>query len=146
MLKPASIRHLAMAVGVCASAGAGQAEESLVSYKSLSPAIALEAAQAALLDCQRRGYQVTVAIVDRSGVVQVLLRDRYAGPHTPATASGKAWTAATFRSSTSNLVAISQPGMRRASPESLRGRATFGSRAGAAGGRSRSEGAVVRAE
>jgi uncharacterized protein GlcG (DUF336 family) len=27
----------------------------------------------------------------------VMLRDRYAGPHTPATASGKAWTAASFR-------------------------------------------------
>ena len=121
MLKPASIRYPVMVLGVCASAGAGQAEESLVSYKSLSPAIALEAAQAALLDCQRRGYQVTVAIVDRSGVVQVVLRDRYAGPHTPATASGKAWTAATFRSSTSNLFAISQPGMMQAGIRNLPG-------------------------
>jgi uncharacterized protein GlcG (DUF336 family) len=121
MLKPASIRYPVMVLGVCASAGAGQAEESLVSYKSLSPAIALEAAQAALLDCQRRGYQVTVAIVDRSGVVQVILRDRYAGPHTPATASGKAWTAATFRSSTSNLFAISQPGMMQAGIRNLPG-------------------------
>jgi uncharacterized protein GlcG (DUF336 family) len=121
MLKPASIRYLVTVLGVCASAAAGQAEESLVSYKSLSPAVALEAAQAALLDCQRRGYQVTVAIVDRSGVVQVVLRDRYAGPHTPATASGKAWTAATFRSSTSNLFAISQPGMMQAGIRNLPG-------------------------
>jgi hypothetical protein len=37
-------------------------------------------------------------------------------------------------------------GARRASPGSLRGRATFGSRAGAARGLSRSGGAVVRAE
>src|SRR5260370_38934683 len=72
------------------------------------------AAHAAVLDCQRRGYQVPVAIVDRFGVPQVMLRDRYAGPHTPATASGKAWTAATFRSSTSNLFTISQPGMMQA--------------------------------
>ena len=126
MLKPASIRYLVTVLGVCASAAAGQAEESLVSYKSLSPAVALEAAQAALLDCQRRGYQVTVAIVDRSGVVQVVLRDRYAGPHTPATASGKAWTAATFRSSTSNLFAISQPGMMQAGIRNLPGAVILG--------------------
>jgi uncharacterized protein GlcG (DUF336 family) len=37
-----------------------------------------------------------------------------AGPHTPGTASGKAWTAATFRNGTSSLFAISQPGMMQA--------------------------------
>jgi uncharacterized protein GlcG (DUF336 family) len=97
------------------------AQDSLVTYKSLSPAIALELAQAALLDCQKRGFQATVAVVDRFGVVQVILRDRYAGPHTPATASGKAWTAATFRSSTSSLFAISQPGMMQAGIRTLPG-------------------------
>ena len=64
------------------------AQDSLVTYKSLAPAIALELAQAALTDCQKRGYQVAISVVDRFGVVQVILRDRYAGPHTPATASG----------------------------------------------------------
>jgi len=60
-------------------------------------------------------------VVDRAGVVQVVLRDRYAGPHTPATASGKAWTAATFRNSTSNLFAASQPGMMQAGIRNLPG-------------------------
>jgi uncharacterized protein GlcG (DUF336 family) len=59
--------------------------------------------------------------VDRFGVVQVVLRDRYAGPHTPATATGKAWTAATFRNSTSNLFVISQPGMMQAGIRNLPG-------------------------
>ena len=36
------------------------AQESLVSYKSLTPGLALELAQAALADCQKRGYQVAV--------------------------------------------------------------------------------------
>jgi uncharacterized protein GlcG (DUF336 family) len=62
--------------------------------------IALDLAQAALADCRQRGYQVAVAVVDRSGLMQVVLRDRFAGPHTPPTASGKAWTAATFMSRT----------------------------------------------
>src|SRR5882672_3793777 len=97
------------------------AQESLMTYKSLAPGTALELAQAALADCQKRGYQATIAVVDRFGVVQVVLRDRYAGPHTPATATGKAWTAATFRNSTSNLFAISQPGMMQAGIRNLPG-------------------------
>src|SRR6267143_4989146 len=99
------IRYLAGALVIFALMGSMQtrAQEALLTYKSLTPEIALDLARAALADCQHRGYQVAIAIVDRFGVIQVVLRDRYAGPHTPATASGKAWTAATFRNSTSNL-------------------------------------------
>jgi len=111
----------ALAIIALVSSKAAGAEDALVNYKALAPSIALDLAQAALGDCQRRGYQVAVAIVDRFGVIQVVLRDRYAGPHTPATASGKAWTAATFRSSTSNLFAISQPGMTQAGIRTLPG-------------------------
>jgi uncharacterized protein GlcG (DUF336 family) len=100
-----------------------RAQESLVTSKSLTPEIALDLARAALADCQRRGYQVAVAIVDRAGVTQVILRD---GPHTPPTASGKAWTPATFRSSTSNLFAISQPGMPQAGIRNLPGAVVIG--------------------
>jgi uncharacterized protein GlcG (DUF336 family) len=102
------------------------AQDALVTYKSLAPAIALELAQTTLANCQQRGYQVAVAVVDRFGIVQVILRDRYAGPHTPGTASGKAWTAATFRSSTSNLFAISQPGMMQAGIRTLPGAVIVG--------------------
>ena len=122
------LRVLVSALAAYAVLGSGQlrAQESLVGYKSLAPGIALELAQAALADCQKRGYQVAVAVVDRFGVVQVVLRDRYAGPHTPPTASGKAWTAATFRSSTSSLFAISQPGMMQAGIRNLPGAVIIG--------------------
>jgi uncharacterized protein GlcG (DUF336 family) len=53
---------------------------------------------------------VAVAVVDRSGTVQVLLRDRYAGAHTPDTAIDKAWTAVSFRASTAELANETQPG------------------------------------
>src|SRR6267378_2572281 len=117
------IRYLASGLVIYALMGSLQtrAQDSLVTHKSLVPAIALNLAQAALADCQQRGYQVAIAIVDRFGVIQVVLRDRYAGPHTPATASGKAWTAATFRNSTSSLFAISQPGMMQAGIRNLPG-------------------------
>ena len=121
-------RFLMCVLVAYAVVGSGQvrAQELLVNYKSLSPAMALELAQAALANCQQRGFQVAIAVVDRSGVVQVVLRDRYAGPHTPATASGKAWTAATFRNSTSNLFAISQPGMMQAGIRNLPGAVIIG--------------------
>jgi uncharacterized protein GlcG (DUF336 family) len=121
-------RNAVSALAIYALMGSGhtRAQESLVTYKSLTPAIALDLAQTALADCQRRGYQVAVAVVDRAGVIQVVLRDRYAGPHTPVTASGKAWTAATFRNSTSNLFAISQPGMMQAGIRNLPGAVIIG--------------------
>lgn len=84
------------------------AQETTVTYKSLSPELAQEAAKAALADCRTRGYQVAVAVVDRFGTPQVMLRDRFAGAHTPPTATGKAWTAVSFRSSTNELVAGTQ--------------------------------------
>ena len=78
--------------------------------KVLTPETALKAAQAALAKCRAGGYQVTVAVVDRMGVVQVLLRDRFAGPHTPDMASAKAYTAASFRTNTTALAEATQPG------------------------------------
>jgi len=40
----------------------------------------------------------------------VLLRDRYAGPHTLDMASAKAYTAVSFRTSTTELAEATQPG------------------------------------
>ena len=105
---------------------AAHAQDATVTHKSLSPDAALELARAALTECQKRGYQVAIAVVDRSGVAQVMLRDRFAGPHTPSTATGKAWTAVTFRTSTTELDAISKPGMPQAGLRSLPNVVTLG--------------------
>ncbi len=102
------------------------AQDGTVSYKSLSPDVALDLARATLENCRQRGFQVAVAVADRFGVTQVMLRDRFAGPHTPSTASGKAWTAVTFRTSTTDLVAISQPGMPQAGIRALPGVVVIG--------------------
>jgi uncharacterized protein GlcG (DUF336 family) len=65
-------------------------------------------------------------VVDRFGVTQVMLRDRFAGAHTPATAAGKAWTAVSFRTNTSDLVAATQPGTPQAGVRSLPGAVVLG--------------------
>lgn len=76
----------------------------------LTPEAALKAANVALQDCRRQGFQVAVAVVDRFGVAQVMLRDRFAGAHTPGVATDKAWTATSFRTDSAELAAATQPG------------------------------------
>jgi len=78
-------------------------DDAIVTYKSLSPEVALEAAQAAMKKCRTDGFQIAVAVVDRFGQLQVMLRDRFAGLPAPDTAANKAYTALSFRNSTSEL-------------------------------------------
>lgn len=86
------------------------AQDGTFQSKLLTPETALAAARAALEACRNQGFQVAVAVTDRSGITQVLLRDRFAGPHTVEVASNKAWTAVSFRTPTSTLAEQSQPG------------------------------------
>lgn len=78
--------------------------------RSLTPETALKAAQAALAHCRKEGFQVTVAVVDRAGLTQALVRDRFAGPHTLEVAQNKAWSAVSFKTSTSDLERLTRPG------------------------------------
>lgn len=89
---------------------AAQAADATFSVKLLTPESALKAALSAQASCRGRGYQVAVAVVDRMGVVQVLLRDRFAGPHTTDLASAKAYSAASFRTATGELAEATQAG------------------------------------
>ena len=86
------------------------AQQGSFATRSLTPETALKAAQAALENCRKQGYQVAVVVTDRSGLPQVLLRDRFAGAHTVDVATNKAWTAASFRASTTSLAEETQPG------------------------------------
>ena len=101
-------RLIAAAAGFAVAAAVAQAPSFTV--RLLTPEAALKAAQAALAKCRAQGYQVAVAVVDRGGLTQVLLRDRHAGPHTVDLATNKAWTAVTFRTPTRDLERLTRPG------------------------------------
>jgi uncharacterized protein GlcG (DUF336 family) len=104
---PIVMAAMLLAIGaVPAAAG----DDAIVVYKSLSPEVALEAAQAALKQCRDNGFQVAVAVVDRFGQPQVMLRDRYAGLPAADTATSKAYTALSFRAATSDLAKSIQSG------------------------------------
>jgi uncharacterized protein GlcG (DUF336 family) len=102
--------HGVVIVATIACTGAQAQERGTFTVRHLLPETAIKATRAALEDCRKRGYQVAVAVVDRSGVAQALLRDRFAGPHTPGTAIGKGWTAVSFRTNTLEFAAETQPG------------------------------------
>jgi uncharacterized protein GlcG (DUF336 family) len=106
---PNAIARAALTLAL-ASGCAFAAEPATFTIKALTPETAVKAAQAALAKCRADGYQVSVAVVDRSGLVQVVLRDRFAGAHSPDTATNKAWTAVSFRTNTTDLQKLTQPG------------------------------------
>ena len=99
-----------LAVAAVLFSHAAACADATFSLNVLTPETALKAARAALERCRASGYQVAVAVSDRMGVVQVVLRDRFAGPHTVDMASAKAYTAASFRTNTTELAEATQPG------------------------------------
>jgi uncharacterized protein GlcG (DUF336 family) len=107
---PAIASALVLLLGAALPHAGAQPSAATFNLRFMSPEIALKAAQATLASCRAQGFQVAVAVVDRNGLAQVLLRDRFAGAHTPDMALGKAWTAASFRRNTAELAAETQPG------------------------------------
>ncbi|MDF2464692.1 MAG: hypothetical protein K0Q43_2927 [Ramlibacter sp.] len=86
------------------------AQQATFALRSITPDAALKAARAALASCQKSGYQVAVTVTDRGGLPLVMLRDRFAGPHTPGTAQGKAYTALSFKIDTLSFAQLTQAG------------------------------------
>ncbi|MFZ6047672.1 heme-binding protein [Pseudomonas sp. CR3202] len=97
-MKPLQLLALG-SLAVCLSSQAGVAIE-----KNMSLEIASEIASATVKDCATKGYNVTAAVVDRAGGVRVILRADKAGPHTLDSARRKAYTAASTKRSTSEML------------------------------------------
>ena len=87
-----------------------KASDASYNIKLLTPETALKAALAGLNECRSIGYQVAIAVVDRTGQTQVILRDRFAGMHTVEAATNKAWTAVSFKTNTSQFAENTQSG------------------------------------
>jgi len=82
---PVLNRCLALVACACALAAlAAPASAQLLQRKDLSYSMALTIAQGTIAECQKRGFAVSVVVVDRGGEIMVALRDDNAGPHTPA--------------------------------------------------------------
>jgi uncharacterized protein GlcG (DUF336 family) len=123
------IRFLLRPVTLALALAAGPAvsdDHALFSTQNLTPEIALKAASAALEKCRAEGFQVAVVVTDRGGLPQVMIRDRYAGAHTPETARRKAWTATSFRTNTSDLVEVTAAGQAQSGVRHIEGALMLG--------------------
>ena len=70
--------------------------QAVMPSKLLGAEAASAMVMAALAECQKNGYRVSAAVVDRGGNLLAFIRDPEAGPHTAELSRRKAFTAATF--------------------------------------------------
>jgi uncharacterized protein GlcG (DUF336 family) len=85
---------------VLALASAPAMAQGVVMQRSVSLGMAKTIAEAAQADCKAKGYNTSVAVVDRAGQVLVIMRDEQATAQTAEMARRKAYTARMFRIST----------------------------------------------
>lgn len=86
----------------------------MLSLKRLTMDTSVEIATAAVAECRKRGFNITAVVVNRDGVVQVVLRDTLAAPLSVMISTQKAATAANFSVPTSQLVKRSNTAIGRA--------------------------------
>ena len=91
-------RRVSLVVLACGLALPASAQ--LLARKDLSLAVAKTIAETALASCVEKGFACSVVVVDRAGETLVALRGDNAGPHTMENARRKAYTARSFRQST----------------------------------------------
>ena len=77
--------------------------QGVVMQRNLSLPLAKTIAEATLAECKAKGFNTSVAVVDRSGQLMVLLRDEQASPQTAEMAQRKAYTARMFRITTAEF-------------------------------------------
>ena len=101
---PARLRLVSLVVAPLVAAGAlaVPASAQLLARKDLSVAITKTIAETALASCLEKGFACSVVVVDRAGETLVALRGDNAGPHTLENARRKAYTARSFRQSTTD--------------------------------------------
>lgn len=79
--------------------------QGVISEKALSLDLAQAIAQGALEKCRADGYHVSVTLLDRGGLIKVVLRDEGSGPHTIDTSRRKAFTSLTFKATSADWTA-----------------------------------------
>jgi uncharacterized protein GlcG (DUF336 family) len=89
-----------LAASLLAIVAKDAAAQGVVTQRSLSLGMAKTIAEAAQAECKGKGFNTSVAVVDRAGQLLVILRDEQATAQTAEMARRKAYTARMFRIST----------------------------------------------
>src|SRR4029078_13381916 len=91
----AYLSRVAFAVTACALAAPASAQT--ITHKDLSVDAAVVIATTAVADCKAKGWNVSVAVVGRSGELILHMRGDGTGPHTMDNSYRKAYTSRTSR-------------------------------------------------
>ena len=83
--------------GAALACGAPASAQSIVTERNISVEAAFKVAHAAIDACKKNGYDISVVVVDRNGLVRLAVRADTASPHNFDLARRKAYTARTFR-------------------------------------------------
>ncbi len=83
-----------IAGALCAAPASAQA---IFTERNISVEAAFRISQAAIAACKANGYDISVVVVDRNGLVRLAVRADSASPHNFELARRKAYTARTFR-------------------------------------------------
>jgi uncharacterized protein GlcG (DUF336 family) len=98
-----------LAAALCTAALVRQADaQGLFATHRISADLANQAVAAVVAKCASEGYAETGVVVDADGLRQAVLRGNRAGAHTLDSAFAKAYTAASFKTDTTALVARSK--------------------------------------
>jgi uncharacterized protein GlcG (DUF336 family) len=90
---------MSLLIGLVSPASA----EDLPREAVLPVSLAAKAATTALDKCIKDGYRVSVAVVDRAGVLRAFVRGDGAGPHTVDSSAKKAYTSASLKRATGDF-------------------------------------------
>ena len=75
-------KNLIGALIVVAAGAAPVHAQGVLTERNISLAMAMTIAQTALEHCRKEGDKVTVVVVDRTGMLKIMLKDDGASPHT----------------------------------------------------------------
>ena len=91
---------MVVGMGLAAIVSGHVRAQEIVMQRNLSLPMAKTIAEAALAECKSKGFNTSVAVVDRAGQVLVIMRDEQATAQTAEMARRKAYTARMFRITT----------------------------------------------
>lgn len=101
-----SRRFLALLSCVLSLPGVAVAESdtpATVTTRYLTADVTREIVHTAVATCAAKGYKVAAAVMNRDGTLAAFLRDPLAGPHTEEVAQRKAFSSATFQTTTQQM-------------------------------------------
>lgn len=114
-----SAKLFAVAAAAIAAAMSSAANAQVVTHRDVGTHMALKMIQAAIAKCEKNGGGLTVAVVDREGVLRGLVVADKASPHNTELAQRKAYTALTSRRTSADWAQRTEPGSRIAGQRNM---------------------------